>query len=344
MGRTGDPANAIVMSKGALSEIESSLSRDQTGVLAAQPEIVTLANHQAAAVREIALQLTLRKQEGGSLASLSLRGSSPDAVAVRPLVHIVQGRLWQPGTTEVIVGTQVAKQFPEARLSKTLRFGRREWTVVGIFESEGSGFDSEVWGDAEQMMATFHRTVFSSMTVRLADPTVLSAFKARLERDPRFKVSVKREPEYYEGKAEGLARLIRVTGLFLTVVFSVGAMLGAAMTMSASVAHRTTEIGTLRTLGFTRSHILQAFLLESILLGLAGGLLGVAGAALLNSMTISTVNWDTGAELAFAFHLTPAMVGEGLLFAAGMGIIGGIVPAARAARIEIVHALGQRTV
>ena len=344
MGRTGDPANAIVMSKGALSEIESSLSRDQTGVLAAQPEIVTLANHQAAAVREIALQLTLRKQEGGSLASLSLRGSSPDAVAVRPLVHIVQGRLWQPGTTEVIVGTQVAKQFPEARLSKTLRFGRREWTVVGIFESEGSGFDSEVWGDAEQMMATFHRTVFSSMTVRLADPTVLPAFKARLERDPRFKVSVKREPEYYEGKAEGLARLIRVTGLFLTVVFSVGAMLGAAMTMSASVAHRTTEIGTLRTLGFTRSHILQAFLLESILLGLAGGLLGVAGAALLNSMTISTVNWDTGAELAFAFHLTPAMVGEGLLFAAGMGIIGGIVPAARAARIEIVHALGQRTV
>ncbi|HNK16408.1 MAG TPA: ABC transporter permease, partial [Nitrospira sp.] len=121
MGRTGDPANAIVMSKGALSEIESSLSRDQTGVLAAQPEIVTLANHQAAAVREIALQLTLRKQEGGSLASLSLRGSSPDAVAVRPLVHIVQGRLWQPGTTEVIVGTQVAKQFPEARLSETLR-------------------------------------------------------------------------------------------------------------------------------------------------------------------------------------------------------------------------------
>jgi ABC-type antimicrobial peptide transport system permease subunit len=116
------------------------------------------------------------------------------------------------------------------------------------------------------------------------------------------------------------------------------------MTMSASVAHRTTEIGTLRTLGFTRSHILQAFLLESSLLGLAGGLLGVAGAALLNSVTISTVNWDTGAELAFAFHLTPTMVGEGLLFAAGMGIIGGLVPAARAAHIEIVHALGQRTV
>lgn len=342
LGRTGDPANAILLSKGALSEIESSLSRDQTGVLATQPEVATLADHQAA-VREIALQLTLRKQEGGGLASLSLRGSSPDAFAVRPRVRLVHGRLWQPGTTEVIVGSQVAKQFPEARLSETLRFGRREWTVVGIFEAEGSGFDSEVWGDAEQLMTTFHRTVFSSITVRLADPAGLPAFKARLERDPRFKVSVKREPEYYEGKAEGLARLIRVTGLFLTVVFSVGAILGATMTMSASVAHRTTEIGTLRTLGFTRSHILQAFLLESVLLGLAGGLLGVAGAALLNHVTISTVNWDTGAELAFGFHLTPGMAGEGLLFAVFMGLIGGLVPAARAARLEIVQALGERT-
>jgi len=343
MGRTGDPSNAILLSKGALSEIESSLSRDQTGVLAAQPEVVTLADHQVAAVREIALQLTLRKRERGSLASLSVRGSSPVAFAVRPRLRIVQGRAWQPGTTEVIVGSQVARQFPEARLAETLRFGRREWTVVGIFEAEGSGFDSEVWGDVDQMMTTFHRTAFSSMTLRLADPEVLPAFKARLERDPRFKVSVKREPEYYEGKAEGLARLIRVTGLFLTVVFSVGAILGATMTMSASVAHRTTEIGTLRTLGFTRGHILQAFMLESILLSLAGGLLGVAGAALLNRVTISTVNWDTGAELAFGFHLTPGMVGEGLLFAVFMGLICGLVPAARAARIEIVHALGERT-
>lgn len=343
MGRTGDPANAILLSKGALSEIESSLSRDQTGVLSTQPEVVSLEDRRAAAVREIALQLTLRKQDRGSLTSLSVRGSSPVAFVVRPRVRLVQGRLWQPGTTEVIVGSQVAKQFPEARLSETLRFGRREWTVVGIFEAEGSGFDSEVWGDVDQMMTTFHRTAFSSMTLRLADPEMLPAFKARLERDPRFKVSVKREPEYYEGKAEGLARLIRVTGLFLTVVFSVGAILGATMTMSASVAHRTTEIGTLRTLGFTRAHILQAFMLESVLLGLTGGLLGVAGAALLNRVTISTVNWDTGAELAFGFHLTPGMVGEGVLFAVCMGLIGGLVPAARAARLDIVQALGERT-
>jgi len=342
MGRTGDSANAVLFSKGALSEIDSSLSRDQTGVLAAQPEVLTLADHQIAAVREIALQLTLRKHDRGSLASLAVRGSSPGALTVRPGLRIVQGRLWQPGTTEVIVGAQVAKQFPEARLSETLRFGRREWTVVGVFEAGGSGFDSEVWGDADQLMATFHRTAFSSMTLRLAEPQTFPAFKARLERDPRFKVSAKREPEYYEAKAEGLARLIRVTGLFLTTVFSVGAILGATMTMSASVAHRTTEIGTLRTLGFSRGHILEAFLLESIALGITGGLLGVACAALLNRVTISTVNWDTGTELAFAFHLTPEMAGAGLLFAVCMGAIGGLAPATRAARMEIVRALGER--
>ncbi|ULA64130.1 MAG: Multidrug ABC transporter permease [Nitrospira sp.] len=344
MGKTGDPANAILLSKGALSEIESRLVRDQAKILASQPEIVQLADLQSAAVSEIALQLTLRKPAEGSLASLSLRGSSPVAFAVRPKVRITQGRAWAPGTTEVIVGAQVAKQFPTARLHETLRFGHREWTVVGVFEAAGSGFESEVWGDAEQFMATFHRTGFSSITVRLAYPEALPSFKARLESDPRFKISVKREPEYYEGKAEGLARMIRVTGLFLTVVFSVGAILGAAMTMSASVAHRTTEIGTLRTLGFTRRNILQAFLLESIGLGLVGGLLGVVGAALLNSVTISTVNWETGTELVFGFQLSPGMAGQGVLFAVGMGVVGGLIPAVRAARLEVVQALGERTV
>ncbi len=344
MGKTGDPANAIFLSKGALSEIESSLLRDQAKILASQPEILQLAGLQGAAVSEIALQLTLRKPKEGNLASLSLRGSFPAAFAVRPKVRMTQGRVWEPGTTEIIVGMQVAKQFSTARLHETLRFGHREWTVVGVFEAEGSGFESEVWGDAEQFMATFHRTGFSSMTVRLAHPEALPSFKARLESDPRFKISVKREPEYYEGKAEGLARMIRVTGLFLTVVFSIGAILGATMTMSASVAHRTTEIGTLRTLGFTRLNILQAFLLESIGLGVVGGLLGVAGAALLNSVTISTVNWDTGTELVFGFQLSPGMAGQGLLFAVGMGVVGGLIPAVRAARLEVVQALGERTV
>ena len=343
LGKTGDPANAILLRKGALSEIDSSISRDHAKIIALQSGIKQTLEGRPVAVSEIGLQLTLRKAKERSLASLSLRGTSHDAFAVRPTVRLAQGRLWEPGTTEIVVGTQVAKQFPEAGLHRVLHFGNREWTVVGVFDADGSGFDSEVWGDAEQFMATFHRTAFSSMTVRLTRPDALVQVKEQLERDPRFNLSVRREPDYYEGKAESLAKMIRVTGLFLTAVFSIGAIMGATMTMSAAVAQRTTEIGTLRTLGFTRLAILQTFLIESMALGVIAGLLGVAGASFLQSVTISTVNWDTGSEIAFGFYLSPLMVGLALLFAVLMSMVGGLIPATRAARLEVVQALGERT-
>lgn len=343
LGATGDPANATILRKGALSEIDSQVSREHAKVLAAEPDILLIADRRPLAVGEVGLQLTLRKPADDSLASVTLRGTSHDALLVRPKVRLTQGRLWAPGATEIIVGKQVATRFPAAGLNRTIRFGQREWTVVGIFEADGSGFESEVWGDVEQFMATFHRTAFTSMTVRMEQPAALDAFKARLERDPRFQLTVKREPEFYEEKAKTLARMIRVTGLFLTAVFSVGAVLGATMTMSAAVAQRTTEIGTLRTLGFTRVDILQAFLAESAGLGAIGGLFGVIGASMLQSVTVSTMNWDTTSELAFGFQLSAVMVGQGLLFAVLMAVVGGLVPAARASRIEIVQALGERT-
>jgi ABC-type lipoprotein release transport system permease subunit len=344
MGKTGDPANAIVLRKGARSDLESAITRDQAGIIAAQPEVLVTGDGRSVAVREVGLQITLRKARSGILTSLSLRGSSPDVFAVRPRVRMSQGRPWEPGTTEIIVGSQAAKQFPEARLGQVLRFGNRDWMVVGVFDGEDSGFDSEVWGDAEQFMATFHRSVFSTITVRLTHPGLLSQLKDRLEQDPRYTVTVKREPDYYEGKAENLARMIRMTGLFLTVVFSIGAMLGATMTMSASVAQRTTEIGTLRTLGFTRLDILSVFLVESIALGATAGLAGIACASLLQFATVSTMNWDTGTEIVFRFHLALEQIGLGFLFAILMSVVGGLVPAARAARLDVVQALGERTV
>lgn len=344
MGKTGDPDNAIVLRKGALSDLESAITRDQAAIIAVQPEVLLTAEGRSVAVREVGLHLTLHKADTGILTNLSLRGSSPEVFAVRPQVRMVEGRSWEPGTTEIIVGSQVAKQFPEARLHQVLRLGNREWTVVGVFDGQESGFDSEVWGDAEQFMATFHRPVFSSLTVRLAHASQLLQLKDRLERDPRYNVTVKREPEYYEGKAENLARMIRMTGLFLTAVFSIGAILGATMTMSASVAHRTPEIGTLRTLGFTRLDILLVFLVESIALGAIAGLAGIACASLLQFTTVSTVNWDTGTEIVFRFHLAPEQVGFGFLFALLMSVVGGLVPAVRAARLDVVQALGERTV
>jgi ABC-type lipoprotein release transport system permease subunit len=344
MGETGDPANAIVLRKGALSDLESAVTRDQAAIIMVQPEVLVTGEGRSVAVREVGLQITLRKARSGLLTSLSLRGSSPDAFAVRPRVRLIQGRSWEPGTTEIIVGSQVARQFPEARLNRTLRFGNREWRVVGVFDGAGSGFDSEVWGDAEQFMATFHRAAFSTITVRLAHPSLLAQFKERLERDPRHNVAVKREPDYYEGKAENLARMIRMTGLFLTVVFSIGAILGATMTMSASVAQRTTEIGTLRTLGFTRLDILLVFLMESIILGVIAGFAGIACASLLQLIAVSTTNWETGAEIVFRFHLAPEHVELGLIFAVLMSVTGGLAPAARAARMDVVQALGERAV
>ncbi|MFZ1763205.1 MAG: ABC transporter permease, partial [Nitrospira sp.] len=215
LGKTGDPENVIILRKGALSEIGSSLSREEIRAVAAQPDVRLTADGRPLAVAEVGLQLTLRKGQGGSLTSVTLRGTAPEALAVRPAIRLIQGRLWKPGTTEIVVGASIARQFPDARVDRVLHFGNWAWTVVGVFEAGGSGFDSEVWGDAEQFLATFHRATFSSMTLRLAHPATLPAFKDRIERDPRFKFSVKREPEYYEGKAEGLARMIRVTGLFL---------------------------------------------------------------------------------------------------------------------------------
>ncbi len=344
MGKTGDPANVIVLRKGALSDLEIAITRDQAAIIVVQPEVLVTPEGRSVAVREVGLQITLRKARTGILTSLNLRGSAPDVFAVRPRVRLVEGRSWEPGTTEIIVGSLVAKQFPEVRLNQVLRFGNREWTVVGVFDGAGSGFDSEVWGDAEQFMATLHHTVFSSITMRLAHPNLLPQLKDRLERDPRYNVTVKREPDYYEGKAETLARMIRMTGLFLTVVFSIGAMLGATMTMSASVAQRTTEIGTLRTLGFTRLDILRVFLVESIALGAIAGVAGIACASLLQLTTVSTTNFDTGTEIVFRFHLAPEHVGLGLLFAVLMSVAGGLAPAARAARLDIVQALGERTV
>jgi len=341
---TGDPNNAIILRKGALSEIDSQVSREHTKVLASEPEVRLADDGRTLAVNELGLQLTLVKPGTNSLASLVLRGTSHESLLVRPKVRLTHGRLWAPGTTEVIVGKQVAAQFPMASLGRSLRFGQREWTVVGIFEADGSGFESEVWGDVEQFMMTFHRTAFTSMTVRLTNPTLLGPFKGRIEEDPRFRVTVRREPEFYEEKAKTLARMIRVTGLFLTSVFSVGAVLGATMTMSASVAQRTTEIGTLRTLGFTRREILQAFLTESAGLGLIGGVIGAIAASGLQFVTVSTLNMDSMSELAFRFRLTSLMIVQGVGFALIMSVVAGFFPAARAASLDIVQALGERTI
>src|SRR6266550_1623003 len=228
----------------------------------------------------------------------------------------------------------------DVALGAELAFGGDRWTVVGIADAGGRAFDSEIWGDADQFMQAFGRPVYSSLTFRLAQPGGFDQLKARLQADPRMQyVDLKHERDYYQEQSKTLATFIRTLGIVVTTIFSFGAMIGAMITMYAAVATRTVEVGTLRALGFRRRSVLGAFLVESVLLALVGGALGVALAALLSFERISVVNFQSFSEIGFGFALSPAVIQNALIFAVVMGVVGGFLPAARAARLNIVNAL-----
>jgi ABC-type antimicrobial peptide transport system permease subunit len=247
--------------------------------------------------------------------------------------------MFRSGSNEIAVGRAIAQRFDHARIGDVMRFGGREWRVVGVFDAGRSGFDSEVWVDGDQLMQAFRRQAYSSVIGRLADAPRFEAVKTRLESDPRLTLDVKRERTFYEEQSQQMSNFISYLGLTLSIVFSIGAVIGAMITMYASVASRTGEIGTLRALGFRRSSILTAFLLEAVVLGLVGGAVGLAMASLMQFLQISTMNWQSFSELAFQFTLTPAISVRTIAFAMVMGIAGGFLPAVRAARLNIVDAL-----
>jgi len=289
--------------------------------------------------KEPVVLINLPKRKTGKPANVVIRGVTEAGLALRPQVRLVEGRMFVPGTAEVIAGRSIADGFQGAGLGETLRFASRDWTVVGVFDAGHTGFDSEIWGDAEQMLQAFRRNGFSSMLFRLVDADRFDAVKTTLESDPRLTLEAKREKRFYAEQSEALSKFISYLGTGISVIFSIGAVIGAAITMYASVASRTGEIGTLRALGFSRAAILTAFLGEALLLGLLGGVIGLVGASAMQALSISTTNFQTFAEIAFSFTLTPRIVIISLIFALGMGFVGGFLPAARAARMKIVDAL-----
>lgn len=336
---TGSDDNAIVVRKGAQSEIMSAIDRNQANIIRSQPEIAADPNGKPLAASEVVVLINLFKKESNSPALIQTRGVSPESLTMRRQVKMTAGRIWRAGSSEVIVGNGVAKRFQGIGLGEKIRFAMRDWTVVGVFDSEGSGFDSEIWLDSEQLIQAFRRPVFSSLTLRLAGGESFPAIKRRLETDPRLTVEVKREREYYSDQSQMTATFIRILGIAVTVIFSLGAMIGAMITMYAAVANRTVEIGTLRALGFPRRSILFAFLFEALLLSLVGGAAGLLLASFLQVMTISTMNFNTFSELAFRFTLSPAIILESMLFSLVMGLMGGFLPAVWAARRNILDAL-----
>jgi putative ABC transport system permease protein len=336
---TGQYDNAVVTRRSAGVEVQSIVDREQAAIVEIQPEVAFGPGGARLASKEIVVLITLPKRDTGVATNVTTRGVGAAGPALRPQVKLKSGRMFRRGTSEIVVGRSIAERFSGVGLGERLRFGGREWTVVGTFDAGGSGFDSEVWGDADQLMQAFRRPVYSSVLLRLADPDAFDALKARLESDPRLTLEVKRERTFYTEQSEVMSNFIRILGLTLSVIFSVGATIGAMITMYAAVASRTMEIGALRALGFRRSGILGAFLTEAVLLSLVGWVIGLAGASLMQLVQISTMNWQSFAELAFRFQLTPEIVVKSLAFALTMGVLGGFLPAFRAARLKIVDAL-----
>lgn len=336
---TGQPDNVVITRQSAGTEVQSSIYLDQASIFESQPEIALDGEGRRLASKETVVLITLPKRGSGAATNITTRGVGAAGLELRPQVKVVAGRMFAPGSTEITVGRSIAERFEGAAPGSSLRFGGRQWQVVGVFDSGGSGFDSEVWGDAEQLRQSFRRQSWSSAIARLRDPAQFEALKARLQADPRLSFDVKRERDFYADQSQMLAGFINYLGITLSLIFSIGAMIGAMITMYAAVANRTGEIGTLRALGFRRSGILLAFLFEAALLGLVGGVLGLLLASSMQWLTISTMNWQSFSELAFRFMLTPWIVVKTLLFALFMGVTGGFLPALRAAMLNIVDAL-----
>lgn len=336
---TGSYDNVVVIRKASNSEVMSGVDRLQASVIESQPEIAIGENGKRLLAKEIVILVSLSRRGSDKPSLIQLRGVDESSLPLRPQVKLIKGRMPRYGSSEILAASGIARRFKGGGLGETLRFAMRDWTVVGIFDAGNTGYNSEIWGDADQFMQAFRRPVYSSVLFKLRDSPEFQGFKERIESDPRLTLEAKRETGYYTDQSEMMATFLSILGLSLTIIFSLGAVVGAMITMYAAVANRTDEIGTLRALGFQRRNILAAFLIESLLLSLIGGCAGLLFASFMQFLTISTMNWQTFSELAFSFSLTFGIVYKSLLFSLSMGFIGGVLPAFRAARMNIVDSL-----
>jgi ABC-type lipoprotein release transport system permease subunit len=336
---TGSPDNVVVIRRSSQNEVQSVVDRNQASLVETMPEVATGRDGLPLSAKEVVVLMVFEKRRSGAKANVTIRGIAENSLPLRPQVKLIAGRLPRPGSSEIAVGKEVAQGFRNAGFGERIFFAMREWNVVGVFEAGKTGYGSEIWGDAEQLMQAFRRPAYSSVLFKLRESSVFDKVKERIEGDPRLTLEAKRETTYYKDQSEMMAKFLRILGLSLTLIFSTGAVVGGMITMYAAVAHRTREIGTLRALGFQRTSILVAFLFESILIGLIGGMAGLFFSSFLQFLTVSTINFQTFSELAFSFSLTLEIAMQSLLFSLIMGLIGGILPAIRASGMRVVDAL-----
>jgi putative ABC transport system permease protein len=338
--KTGSERNVLVLRKGADSEMSSGLDRDAVAALTGSAHIARGADGRPLASPEVYVVIPLgRLGDTTQLANVVVRGVSEQAWQVRNNVALLAGTRPATGKNEVCIGKRLVGRFPGTGIGETMRFAGRPWTVTCHFAAGGSAFESEIWGENEQIMPAMRRQGFQSVAFRLADPGSFDEVKRLLEADKRVTVDVYRESAFYAKQSELLGNLLRVLAVMITAIMAVGAIFGAVNTMYAAVDSRTPEIAVLLTLGFRPRSILASFLAESAVIAAAGGLVGCLLALPMNGIVTSTTNWASFSEIAFSFRITPALLLAGVIFAVVMGVLGGFFPARRASRLPVAQAI-----
>ncbi len=339
--RTGSAENILVLRDGADSELSSSLDRQAVGILTSSSHVALGGDGRPMVSPEAYVVIPLPRKgfDTTGLANVVVRGVSPAVWSVRANLDIVAGRRPESGKSEVCVGEKMAGRFDHTGIGETLRFGGRDWTVACRFTAGGSAFESEIWGENEQVLPVFRRETFQSLTFRLKDPGAFEEAKRVLEADKRISVDIYREADFYAQQSQLLGSILQALAIMITGIMALGAVFGAINTMYAAVASRSPEIAVLLTLGVPPKSVLASFLAESALIALVGGVIGALIALPVNGMVTSTTNWASFSELAFSFRITPGLLLSGILFALVMGLVGGYFPARRAARQPVVQAL-----
>jgi putative ABC transport system permease protein len=340
MLNAGRPDRAIVMRQGADSEMSSGLGGPQVDVIK-QAAGIQKDGAIPVASAEMFVVVDVNRRTTNTGSNVPLRGVDSTLLAVRPEVKIVQGRMLTFGTNEVVVGRAASEQFAGLRLGDTFKSGQTQWPVVGIFETDGTAAESEIWCDVRTLQGAFRRgNSYQSVLARLESPASYDAFKDWLSSNPQVDVDVKRESDYYREQSRILVATVQIIGWGVAALMGLGAIIGAVLTMYSAVVARTREIATLRALGFGSMPVLLSIIGESMVLALAGGVLGGALAYLgFNGFQTSTMNWQSFSQVAFGFAVTPRLLTQGITYALIMGFVGGIFPAIRAARLPISKAL-----
>jgi putative ABC transport system permease protein len=330
---SGSPGNALVMRAGSSSEMMGGITLDSIKVLQDAPGIARDASGRPLLTQDVVGVIPVPLITTGTDANVQVRGVSPNVLEIRKFVKITKGRMFQSGLNELVVGKNAANTYRGLTVGNKIDFAGGHWQVVGEFDAGGSAFDSEVWCDSQIFNQVLQRPadVFQSATVHLASPSTFQEFKDAVTSDPRMNVDVYREIDYYAKQSTTMTRLITVLGGLVAFIMAIGAIFGALNTMYSAVAERGREIATMRAVGFSTWNVILSFLFEALLISLLGGLIGCLAVLPLNGLTTSTMNFQTFSNVAFAFKITFDLLLMGVLFALVMGVLGGLLPAIRAA-------------